>query len=166
LPAEQPLNTVGRVVRRISGAQHLRPGSRLFHDLSIAGDDAAELLDELMRECGASFEGFVFGDYFPSEGEAFFAHHLRRFVGGKWKPLTIEHLAEVVRRGRWFEPAPEGVWTGLAKVSVWIGFAIAGAGLIVVWFKPVVGGFVILLGLVFAARASTLMDHWNPPRWR
>jgi hypothetical protein len=58
------------------------------------------------------------------------------------------------------------MWTKLAKIFTWVGVVIVAAGFMIVWFNPVVGGGVIILGLIFAARASTLVDHWNPPRWK
>jgi len=58
------------------------------------------------------------------------------------------------------------MWTKLARVFAWLGIAIVAAGCIVVWFKPPVGGGMILGGLIAIARASTMVDHWTPPRWK
>jgi len=57
------------------------------------------------------------------------------------------------------------MWTKLAKVFTWVGIVIAATGCIVVWFRPPVGGGLILIGLMIVARAATLVDHWSPPRW-
>ena len=106
---EQPLAEIERVVRKITGARRVTPTMRVFHDLSIAGDDAWELLEKVGQRFGTSFEDFQFEDYFPEEGmEALLAHFLRLVgMGRRWKPLTVQHLADVAVRASWFEPAPQ-----------------------------------------------------------
>jgi hypothetical protein len=87
---EQVLPAVERMIRRITGAQRIGLATRLFHDLSIAGDDAGEFVDEVVETFGTSFEGFPFDQYFPDESEALLAHMSRRLGTGRvWKPLTV-----------------------------------------------------------------------------
>jgi hypothetical protein len=102
---EQALPAIERMIRRITGAQRIGPATRLFHDLSIAGDDAGELVDQVTETFGTSFEGFPFDHYFPDESETLLAHLSRRLGTGRvWKPLTVQHLVDVVERGSWFSP--------------------------------------------------------------
>lgn len=99
------LTQIERIVRRYSGTRRVGSTSRIYHDLSIAGDDAWELLEQLTQEFGTSFDGFPFVDYFPEETEALPAYWGRFFgLRGRWRPLTLGHLVEVARRGAWFEP--------------------------------------------------------------
>jgi hypothetical protein len=93
---------------RVAGRE-VRDDMRLYHDLLLTGDDAAELLDKIHRKFGTRFDDFNFAAYFPDETEAF-AEHLAHFAG--WDAprhgLTFAHLVAVVERGAWFEP--DGVY--------------------------------------------------------
>ena len=119
------LAEIEQIARRIGGSR-VSPAARLFHDLGIAGDDAAGLLGEVVDKFGTSFEGLKFDDYFPDEAEAMPAFWLQRLgIGGRrWKPMTVRHLAEVASHGKWFEPAPSvRVWTPLRMQEVFRGFS-------------------------------------------
>jgi uncharacterized protein DUF1493 len=83
--------------------QKIDASSRIYEDLSIAGDDAAELLDRVHAAFGTSFEGFDFSDYFPNEPDALFYHILRLFGWAPKKSLSVRHLVAVVEAGKWFE---------------------------------------------------------------
>ncbi len=96
------------VVRKFVGRRGVIDGStRIYHDLHIAGDDAGELLDEIAKRFGVSFEGLDFHRYFPNESDAFFYFLARRFLGYRDRrhaPLTVGHLTVVAQRGAWFDP--------------------------------------------------------------
>ena len=99
-------SSVFAIVGRVAGGRAIGPRDRLWHDLSLAGDDAWEVLEELHTAFGTDFSGLPFEDYFPAEHEA---------LGESWmgalgfrrrrKPLTVQHLIEVVLHGAWFEPS-------------------------------------------------------------
>ena len=95
---------VAKLVADFTGARRVTSERRLYHDLGLAGDDVDELFEAIQQRFGTRFEGFSFYDYFPDEGEAVM-DRLERFlhVAPSRKPLTIGHLAEVVRRGAWFD---------------------------------------------------------------
>ena len=79
--------------------------TRIYRDLIIAGDDAAELLESIHKEFGTRFEGFVFQKYFPSETEAL-PLRLGKLLGleSRKHALTLGHLVAVIQKGSWFEP--------------------------------------------------------------
>jgi hypothetical protein len=77
----------------------------LFHDLGIAGDDAAEFIAKLQGRFGTRFDGLAFPKFFPNESEALFYHFARLLGYRSRKPkLTIKHIVRVVESGAWFEP--------------------------------------------------------------
>jgi hypothetical protein len=85
----------------------ITPQSTFYQDLYIVGDDLYELLVEITKRYGTSFEGFHFDTYVPNEGTALFYYWAMRlgFCKDSFPCLTIEHLASVVLRGKWFEPS-------------------------------------------------------------
>ena len=84
------------------------PSSRLREDLGIEGDDWDEILVAVTSRWHTNFEGFVFRDYFMGEPHLFtLLAVIKDFVTGRrLKPLTVAHLAEVIDKGKWFEPRP------------------------------------------------------------
>lgn len=81
----------------------------LYHDLSVSGDDAVELLDKVHREFNTAFDGFSFEVYFPNETEAIYLKFAKLFgYRGRRKRLTFGHLLRVVENGRWFEAGSGG----------------------------------------------------------
>lgn len=95
----------GLVVKIAACRQPIEGSTRLYHDLRISGDDAFELIDEIWKNFGTKFDGFKWDIYFPNESEALFFHICRIFGGDKkFRPLTFDHLLNVVRTGYWFEP--------------------------------------------------------------
>jgi hypothetical protein len=90
----------------------------LFGDLSIYGDDAAELI-EALRECfGVDFSEFRFDNHFLSESYSWpelvvLPYILLRRLYRRWwshgtpeegeglVPVTVRQLTEVVRMKRW-----------------------------------------------------------------
>jgi hypothetical protein len=71
------------------------PSAAIYQDLHIAGDDAAELLEEIAARFGTSFSGFNFQVYFPNEHES---------RSSPRRTMTVSHLVAVIERGAWFEP--------------------------------------------------------------
>jgi hypothetical protein len=96
------------IVQTIAGRKGDLPNStRIYQDLEIAGDDAAELLERVRMKFGTKFDGFDFSAYFPDETEAFL-DHLLRLLGIRresYKEIQIGHLVAVIQRGSWFEPS-------------------------------------------------------------
>jgi hypothetical protein len=79
--------------------------TRLLHDLSISGDDAADLLDRVQKRFGTSLSGMNFEEFFPNETESMF-YRRGRFLGfGRPKrELSLGHLLRIVKEGRWLDP--------------------------------------------------------------
>jgi len=84
---------------------HMSGSTKLYQDLGIAGDDMSELLMALQKKFGTSFQEMSFEKYYPNDLDAFIDHILRKVgLGSKWPPVTIGHLAQVVKSGSWFDP--------------------------------------------------------------
>jgi hypothetical protein len=93
-----------KVLREIAGSNRTIDKSTLiYEDLLISGDDAADLIERIHKEFGASFRNFRFSDYFPDETESIFHRIFLLFARSKKKPLTVGHLLEVIDRGEWFD---------------------------------------------------------------
>lgn len=96
-----------QIVKDITGGRtQIDETTCLHHNLSISGDDAAELIDRVHKTFGTSFEGFEFSSYFPDETEGFL-YHFGRLFGfiSKKKRLSVGHLLSVVKAGHWFDEA-------------------------------------------------------------
>lgn len=78
----------------------------IYHDLRIAGDDAGELLDDIVKKFATSFRGMHFPSYFPIETEVFGYHwaNIFGFSDNKRPRLTVAHMIAVIERGKWFDP--------------------------------------------------------------
>ena len=98
-------SSLREILSKFIGGRQVGIETELHHQLGIAGDDAAEFLDDVHKRFGTSFSGFQFDEFFPNETEAL-GDHVLRFLGvrSRKKPLTLAHLARVVENGRWFEP--------------------------------------------------------------
>ena len=89
------------IIRKLCGRRPtITLDPRVNFDLTIEGDDASDLLDEIHREFGTSFQGMDERKFFKDEG---FEIQLRFWRMGKL-PLTVRHLLQVVEKGVWFEP--------------------------------------------------------------
>lgn len=66
----------------------------LYHNLSIYGDDADELLSRYSSLFNVSMNEFHFSDYFPEEGDEIFGFMKGLFKGKEkeYKQLTIGDL--------------------------------------------------------------------------
>ena len=74
-------------------AEQVGPSTRLWHDLRLAGDDFAEVIEELHRVYGVTLQGRL-GDYCPTEGELYWAFWWWPFTRKKaYRELTIKELA-------------------------------------------------------------------------
>jgi hypothetical protein len=93
-------------LRKYVGNAKIDDDTRLYHDLSISGDNASELIDDIHREFKTDLIGMRFWDYFPEEADAFL-EHIGRLLGfrSRRKPLTVAHLSLVVKEGSWREPS-------------------------------------------------------------
>ena len=83
--------------------------TEIYHDLQIAGDDAADFIEEVTKDYNVNFKGFIFSEYFPNEyGSAFYV--LAAYIGildtGR-KSFTVGHLMAVVQNHSWFEAAEQ-----------------------------------------------------------
>ena len=79
------------LIRPWIGFQPITPESALHHDLHVDGDDTWELLEEIVRVYGTSFDGFDFSAYFPNETGAVWISFAERlgFFKGEFRRLTI-----------------------------------------------------------------------------
>jgi hypothetical protein len=93
------------LIEEVSGSTGVLPETRLFHDLHLGGDDVMEILERIAATYATSFAELSFTDFFHEEHEA--------LLGALWtslgfrtskKPVTVQHLADVVRRATWFDP--------------------------------------------------------------
>ena len=83
----------------------VRPDSRLLHDLNIDGDDAAELIQEICTHFSINMGGFVFDEFFGSEGRFFnpfwfLRRNSSRHLKNK-RPLTVGQIAAAAVAGKW-----------------------------------------------------------------
>ena len=95
-------------LRRCVGKAKINDDTKIYHDLGIGGDDAFEFLDHISTEFKVDFSEMRFSDYFPDETEAF-SERIGKFLGFKSKrrPLTVNHLLQILEEGRWREPHKE-----------------------------------------------------------
>jgi hypothetical protein len=93
------------IAERIA-AKPVTMSSAIYQDLGIGGDKAWELLTDVAKQFVTSFEGFEFDSYFPEETEILLRHVSKIAVlpEKQRRRLTIEHLVDVARWGKWLEP--------------------------------------------------------------
>jgi hypothetical protein len=93
------------IAKRIA-AKPVTMSSAIYQDLGIGGDKAWELLTDVAKRFSTSFEGFEFASYFPEETEILLHHASKIAVlpEKQRRQLTVQHLVEVARKGKWFEP--------------------------------------------------------------
>ena len=102
----QKLTTI--LQRIVARKVPISEGTLIYHDLSISGDDAWDMLNEIHRQFGTSFNKFEFDAYFPNETESLWAHIGRKLLGhrsNRRKELPVGHLLDVIQQGLWYEPA-------------------------------------------------------------
>jgi hypothetical protein len=95
------------MIRELTGHRpQIDEEARLLHDLSISGDDAWDLLDQVQKRFGTSLSGMNFEEFFPNETEGIF-YRRGRFLGlGKPKrEFSLGHLLGVIKEGRWLDPS-------------------------------------------------------------
>lgn len=77
----------------------VRPSTRLWHDLKLAGDDFADLIEDLHYHHGVTLRGQL-GDYCPTEGGMARALFTWPFSRQKsYRELTITELVAGARGG-------------------------------------------------------------------
>jgi hypothetical protein len=84
--------------------------TRLFQDIGLYGDNAADDLELLRREFAIDFEGFPFSKYFPNDFSFSWQTFVLNFfwrsrwaeeVRGRYPPLTLEMLDVAIREKKW-----------------------------------------------------------------
>lgn len=80
----------------------LTPNVRLLDDLGVYGDDWDEFLRRIPEAQETDWTGFRYSDYFDPEMSVI--HYLRRFLRLRRRPLTLGHVATVLRRRKWLDP--------------------------------------------------------------
>lgn len=76
--------------------------TRLYHDLNIYGDDAAELLSKISDLYKIDLSDFHFEEYFPNEGDWVFPFILRLITLRPkkiYKELTVGKLEKAIKAG-------------------------------------------------------------------
>ncbi|MGG6265532.1 DUF1493 family protein [Leptolyngbya sp. AN03gr2] len=71
----------------------------LVEDLGVDGDDATDLLEALSREFQVDLSDLNVSDYFNAEG--FDLRMLFRSGKTRLKSLTVKHLVNAVKAGKW-----------------------------------------------------------------
>lgn len=107
LSREEILKELAPVLLKIGGKKMpVSEATLIFHDLTIGGDDAAELIEEVHARYGTRFEGFKYETYFPNEVEDFWEYvgSLFGFKRTERKHFWVGHLIDVIQKGAWFEP--------------------------------------------------------------
>ena len=99
----------------------IAPGTRLYADLGLTGDDAHGLMAVFAERFSVDMGGFVWLRYFDDEGwnmldpaVVMAASLVSRGFMAQWaaatsaeREITISHLADVAARRAWFEPGAE-----------------------------------------------------------
>lgn len=89
------------------------PDSRLYDDLGVYGDDAAELLIEYGKRFNVDVSKFMAADYFKGEGIDVIGGLIRLFSGKQsgngYKVLTVRDLEKGLVAGRLDEEVISGV---------------------------------------------------------
>ena len=109
MPQSSPMDEIVEQLRlligEVSSSKNVGSETRLFHDLHLGGDDVVEVLERIAAKYGTSFADLTFTDFFYEEHEAFGAALWASLgVRTSKRPVTVRHLAEVVKRGAWFDP--------------------------------------------------------------
>ena len=85
--------------------QRVTPTTRLREDLGLDGDDVDAFLQALVQKVGVNLAGFDFYRYFREEPHLLWSitQYFQARRRGEWKthPITIAHVVDVVRGGRW-----------------------------------------------------------------
>ena len=95
---------------------HLNMDTRMFHDLGLYGDDAADAFWLLQNKFGVDLSSFDIDRYFPPEfeGKTKFEAFLRNIatpqatrllrVRDSYEPLTLDMINRSITNGRWILP--------------------------------------------------------------
>ena len=95
-------------IRNICGDCVVSDNSRIYHDLSISGDDAHELFDFISNKFEVNLSSMNFDSFFPDETEALLEHILGFFkIPNKKIPITVAHLLLIIDIGCWVDPVVE-----------------------------------------------------------
>lgn len=81
------------------------------NDVKLIGSDAIDFIDKFKSEFKIDMGDFNIYKYFlPDFNIPFQYTYWKYFKPEKLKkpPITIAHLVEVVKQGKWFEPEEEG----------------------------------------------------------
>jgi hypothetical protein len=102
----------------------LNDTDRLYQDLLLTGDDAYELLAEIKRRFGTSFDTLDFAIYFGEGDRANWLLHLNGYRDPNCRESTVGHLLNVIEAGHWFEPPgmllqPSHALSLLDKLKQW-----------------------------------------------
>jgi len=76
--------------------------SRLYQDLGIWGDDAAELFLEYSEAFSVDMTGFELAKHFP--GEANFFNWAIPGRKSRFVPITVRDLVEAAKQRKWVAP--------------------------------------------------------------
>lgn len=99
-------NRIASFIKRKIGVE-VDDSTILFGDLELIGPDADFFMKEFSQEFKVGVKNLEFDDYFVDESSIPFHYwYLKYFHSKKLKrkEFKIDHLVEVVKEGKWFDP--------------------------------------------------------------
>jgi hypothetical protein len=103
---DEVFKEVSEFIRKYNGIV-INEKSKLFSDLRLIGDDADFFITRFQDKFKVDFGNLEFDKYFLREFHIPFQYwYYKKYKPEKLKrqTFTIQHLVEVVNRGKWFEP--------------------------------------------------------------
>jgi hypothetical protein len=87
----------------MSAKEDISPDDRIYHDLGIRGEDAAELVNFMYRQYGVDFSRLQFNNFFFDEGLTLrdLWAVVTRFPKSAKQEVTVSDLVRICQSGVW-----------------------------------------------------------------